>query len=95
MVAQAGAVAVALAGRYASSMVPPEPDGAPDLSLPLGPSDEAWRALSPRGREAFLVGAIDALQEEVMLAPEGQQHATARSRPTRSAHPCRDRASLP
>lgn len=56
----------------------------PELSsaveIPVVPSVEVWRAMSPAAREAFVVAMNEALTEAVALMPEGQPHKKAKSR---------------
>jgi Uma2 family endonuclease len=48
--------------------------------IPVGPSLDAWRAMSPAAREAFVVGMNEALTEAAQLMSEGQPHKKAKSR---------------
>ena len=56
----------------------PEPDHGP-VEIPVTPSAERWRAMSRAERDAHLADALDALQREAWLSPEGLPHATARA----------------
>jgi hypothetical protein len=58
------------------------PDGAPPKSRPppVGPSVEAWRALSPHARERFLDRVAAALTEEALRSPEARPHRSSRDR---------------
>lgn len=46
--------------------------------IPVTPSAEEWRAMSPARREAFVQAAMDALNQELELAPEGRPHSVAK-----------------
>jgi len=48
--------------------------------LPIAPSVEEWRALSPADRLSFLETVFDALSDPRRVMSEGQQHKKAKSR---------------
>jgi Uma2 family endonuclease len=48
--------------------------------IPVGPSLDAWRAMTPRAREGFLVAMNEALTEADELMGEGRPHKQAKSR---------------
>jgi Uma2 family endonuclease len=48
--------------------------------IPVGPSLDAWRAMTPRAREGFLVAMNEALTEAAELMGEGRPHKQAKSR---------------
>ena len=50
------------------------------LEIPVMPSEEDWRDLSPTERQDLLVAATEALCRQAELMPEGRPHATARTR---------------
>ncbi len=49
-------------------------------SFPIGPSVEAWRAMTPEARMAFVVEVNTALTEAARAMSEGQPHRKAKSR---------------
>src|SRR5882672_6205796 len=53
--------------------------GAPG-SLPVGPSEDEWRAMTPDARERFLVGVNDALSDPRAMMSEGRPHKKAKAR---------------
>ncbi len=55
---------------------PAHPPGA----IPIGPTVEEWRALSPEERERFLVKVNDALSDPRSLMTEGRPHKKAKTR---------------
>ncbi len=57
-----------------------QPFDALPREIPVGPSLDAWRAMSPAAREAFVVGMNEALTEAAQLMSEGQPHKKAKSR---------------
>ncbi len=63
-------------------MAPVARPPAPDLpeSFPIGPSVEAWRAMTPEARLAFVVEVNTALTEATRAMSEGQPHRKAKSR---------------
>ncbi len=62
-------------------MVPPVPVIAPPLApIPVGPSVEEWRAMTPDARQSFLVRVIDALSDPRRAMSEGQPHRKAKAR---------------
>ena len=48
--------------------------------IPVGPSLDAWRAMSPEAREAFVIAMNAALTDAAQLMSEGQPHKRAKSR---------------
>ena len=56
------------------------PPIAPPREIPVGPSLNAWRAMSPSAREGFLVAMNEALTEAAELMGEGRPHKQAKSR---------------
>ncbi len=63
------------------SSAPHKPvDEAPRLPIPVGPSLEAWAAMSPEAREAFLVRVLDALSDPRDAMSEGRPHKQAKVR---------------
>lgn len=63
------------------SSAPHKPvDEAPRLPIPVGPSLEAWSAMSPEAREAFLVRVLDALSDPRDVMSEGRPHKQAKVR---------------
>jgi Uma2 family endonuclease len=48
--------------------------------LPIAPSVEQWRAMSPEERERFVLTAFDALNDPLRLISEGRPHKLAKSR---------------
>jgi Uma2 family endonuclease len=52
----------------------------PRLPVPVGPSAEEWRAMTPDARERFLVQVNDALTEPPDTMTEGRQHKKAKAR---------------
>jgi len=62
-------------------MAPPLTAMEPPLDeLPIAPSVEEWRALSPADRLSFLETVFDALSDPRRVMSEGQQHKKAKSR---------------
>lgn len=59
--------------------VSPPPMASP-REIPVGPSLDAWRAMTPRAREGFLVAMNEALTEAAELMGEGRPHKQAKSR---------------
>jgi Uma2 family endonuclease len=55
----------------------PEPAPAP---VPIGPTAEAWRAMTPAARERFLVEVNDALSDPRDTMTEGRPHKKAKAR---------------
>jgi Uma2 family endonuclease len=49
-------------------------------SIPVGPSLEEWRALTPAERESFLVKVLDALSDPRSAMTEGRPHKKAKTR---------------
>lgn len=49
-------------------------------AIPVGPSVEAWAAMTPAAREAFLLDVIDSLSDPNDLMSEGRPHKKAKSR---------------
>ena len=56
--------------------VPPASPGA----LPIGPTVEAWRAMTPDGRERFLLEVVDALSDPRSAMSEGRPHKKVKTR---------------
>ena len=52
----------------------------PPRPLPIAPTAEAWRALSPDARERLLVEILEALSDPRSLMAEGRPHKRAKSR---------------
>jgi Uma2 family endonuclease len=52
----------------------------PEEGLPLAPSEETWRAMTPAQREAFLVEVNMALEAEAELMSESRPHSRAKSK---------------
>jgi Uma2 family endonuclease len=53
---------------------------APASQLPIGPTIEAWRAMSAPERERFLLSVIDALSDPRTTMTEGRPHQKAKAR---------------
>jgi Uma2 family endonuclease len=49
-------------------------------SFPVGPSVEAWKAMTPAARERFLLEVINALSDMSIAMSEGRPHKRAKSR---------------
>lgn len=49
-------------------------------SLPIAPTEDEWRALSPAERERLLVKVLDALSDPRRLMTEGRPHKKAKTR---------------
>ena len=58
----------------------PGPASSPPGAVPVAPSEEAWRAMSPSARAAFVLAVNAALVSEKEAMPEGQPHRKAKSR---------------
>src|SRR5262245_10718561 len=56
------------------------PSAAPPRALPVGPTEEAWRAMTPAERERFLIEVIDALSDPRSAMSEGRPHKKAKTR---------------
>ena len=52
----------------------------PPAPLPIGPTAEVWRAMSPAERERFLIQVNDALSDPYVTMSEGRPHKKAKSR---------------
>lgn len=52
----------------------------PPAPLPVAPTAEAWRAMSPAEREHFLIQANEALSDPHRMMSEGRPHKKAKSR---------------
>src|SRR3954468_15076413 len=52
----------------------------PPAPLPVAPTEEAWRAMSPAERERFLIQVNDALSDPHRTMSEGRPHKKAKSR---------------
>jgi hypothetical protein len=50
------------------------------VPVPIGPTAEAWRAMTPAARERFLVEVNDALSDPRDTMTEGRQHKQAKAR---------------
>lgn len=48
--------------------------------LPVAPTIEAWRAMTPQQRESFLVSAIEASSHPLRMMGEGRPHKKAKTR---------------
>jgi Uma2 family endonuclease len=55
--------------------LPPAP-----RAIPIAPTEEQWRAMSPAEREKVQVAVNEALTDQERLMPEGQPHKKAKSR---------------
>ncbi len=49
-------------------------------ALPVAPTEEVWRAMSPDERERFLIQVNDALSDPVRVMTEGRPHQRVKSR---------------
>ncbi len=49
-------------------------------SIPVGPSAEEWRAMTPEARERFLLTVVDALSDVRIVMSEGRPHKKAKAR---------------
>jgi Uma2 family endonuclease len=56
------------------------PAKAPLAALPIAPTLEQWRAMSPAARERFLILATEALSDPLRTMTEGRPHKRAKSR---------------
>jgi Uma2 family endonuclease len=61
-------------------MEPSDPPPSPRRAIPVGPSVDAWRAMSPAARERFLLDVLDALSDPRDLMTEGRPHKRAKTR---------------
>jgi Uma2 family endonuclease len=52
----------------------------PPGPLPIAPTEEAWRAMTPADRERFLIQVNDALSDPHRTMSEGRPHKKAKSR---------------
>ena len=58
-----------------------DPPASPPLrSIPIGPSIEVWRAMTPAERERFLIQVNDALSDPRSTMSEGRPHKKAKTR---------------
>ena len=48
-------------------------------SVPLTPTEEVWRTMTPAERESLLVEVIDTLSDAQLVLPEGRPHQKAKS----------------
>jgi Uma2 family endonuclease len=48
--------------------------------VPITPTEERWRAMTPAERERFLVGVNEALSDPIRVMAEGRPHKKAKSR---------------
>ena len=48
--------------------------------VPVTPTEERWRAMTPAERERFLVGVNEALSDPIVVMSEGRPHKKAKSR---------------
>ena len=62
--------------------MPPKPVGpaSPPPALPVGPREDAWRALTSEERERFLVKVNDALSDPRSTMGDGRPHKKAKTR---------------
>src|SRR6185503_7531568 len=58
----------------------PSPLASPPRPLPIGPTEEAWRAMTPAERERLLVKVLDALSDPRSAMSEGRPHKKAKTR---------------
>ena len=56
------------------------PAPSPHRALPIGPTVEAWRAMTPAERDSFLIAALDALSNPRDAMSEGRPHKKAKTR---------------
>jgi Uma2 family endonuclease len=62
-------------------MAGPLPDPpTPPVPVPIAPTEEAWRAMTPDERERFLIQVNDALSDPRLAMSEGRPHKKAKSR---------------
>jgi len=59
----------------ATKMIPDPP-----RSVPITPSVERWRAMTPAERESLLIEVNDALTDQQILLPEGRPHKKAKTK---------------
>ena len=59
---------------------PSTPDEPPRLAVPVGPSVETWRAMTPAARDAFLDEVNAALSDPRDAMSEGRPHKKAKTR---------------
>lgn len=60
-------------------MAPPFVAPLPPPPVPIGPSVDEWRAMSPGARERFLLDVLDALTEPAEAMTEGRPHKHAKA----------------
>jgi Uma2 family endonuclease len=65
-----------MAGPLRTPLAP----GSPLAPLPIAPTEEAWRAMTPDARERFLIQVNDALSDPQRTMSEGRPHKKAKSR---------------
>src|SRR6185503_1041473 len=58
----------------------PSPLASPPRPLPIGPTEEAWRAMTPAERERFLLEVLDALSDPRSAMSEGRPHKKIKTR---------------
>ena len=58
----------------------PSPSASPPRALPIGPTVEAWRAMTPAERERFLLEVLDALSDPRSAMSEGRPHKKVKTR---------------
>ncbi len=56
-----------------------EPRTSP-LPVPVTPSEERWREMTSKEREAFIIGVNEALSDPIITMSEGRPHKKAKSR---------------
>ena len=56
------------------------PSASPHRALPIGPTEEGWRAMMPAERERFLLEVLDALSDPRSAMLEGRPHKKAKTR---------------
>jgi Uma2 family endonuclease len=62
-------------------MVPKAPSPAPELgSIPIAPTEDEWRAMTPTDRERLLVQVLAALSDPSSAMSEGRPHKKAKTR---------------
>lgn len=59
---------------------PSHPPAPSPRTIPTGPTLEAWRAMSPAARHAFLLEVLDSLSDPRDLMTEGRPHKKAKTR---------------
>ena len=56
------------------------PAPSPSRQLPIGPTVDVWRAMTPAERESFLITVLDALSDPRDTMSEGRPHKKAKTR---------------